>query len=174
VQVTGAGGVIENILSNKTISNRHPAPRGPLDPRKSFLLSGCFLRFQALETTFSPHFYWFLSFFFIIPPEKLIYFTKFAILNGMRLNKLQIEHMAFTITKGLVKEGMIITEDRDKLVKQVENIVARELAKEDILDEQVKEILKNKLDEIRSTNVDYYEMFKMVKSKLAQRENIVI
>ncbi|MFC2140857.1 DUF507 family protein [Acidobacteriota bacterium] len=92
----------------------------------------------------------------------------------MRLNKLQIEHMAFTIAKGLLKEGTIITEDRDKLVKQVEEIVARELAKEDILDEQVKEILKNKLDEIRSTNVDYYEMFKMVKSKLAQRENIVI
>lgn len=92
----------------------------------------------------------------------------------MRLNKLQIEHMAFTIVKGLLKEGTIITEDRDKLVKQVEDIVARELAKEDILDEQVKEILKNKLDEIRSTNVDYYEMFKMVKSKLAQRENIVI
>ena len=92
----------------------------------------------------------------------------------MRLNKLQIEHMAFTISKGLVQEGMIITEDRDKLVKQVEEIVAKELAKEDILDEQVKEILKNKLDEIRSTNVDYYEMFKMVKSKLAQRENIVI
>jgi hypothetical protein len=87
---------------------------------------------------------------------------------------MQIEHMAFAITKGLVKEGMIITEDRDKLVKQVEEIVAKELAKEDILDEQVKEILKNKLDEIRSTNVDYYEMFKMVKSKLAQRENIVI
>ena len=78
---------------------------------------------------------------------------------------MQIEHMAFAISKGLVKEGMIITEDRDKLVKQVEEIVAKELAKE---------ILKNKLDEIRSTNVDYYEMFKMVKSKLAQRENIVI
>lgn len=92
----------------------------------------------------------------------------------MRLNKLQIEHMAFTIVKGLLKEGTIITEDRDKLVKQIEVIVAKELAKEDILDEQVKEILKNKLDEIRSTNVDYYEMFKMVKSKLAQRENIVI
>ena len=87
---------------------------------------------------------------------------------------MQIEHMAFTIVKGLLKEGIIITEDRDKLVKQTEEIVAKELAKEDILDEQVKEILKNKLDEIRSTNVDYYEMFKMVKSKLAQRENIVI
>jgi len=93
---------------------------------------------------------------------------------GMRLNKLQIEHLAFTIVKGLFKEGIIITEDREKLVKQIEEIIAKELAKEDILDEQVKEILKNKLDEIRNTNVDYYEMFKMVKSKLAQRENIVI
>jgi hypothetical protein len=92
----------------------------------------------------------------------------------MRLNKLQIEHMAFKIVKGLVKDGTIITEDREKLVKQVEDAIARELAKEDLLDEQVKEILKNKLEEIRTTNVDYYEMFKMVKSKLAQRENIVI
>jgi hypothetical protein len=82
--------------------------------------------------------------------------------------------MAFTIVKGLLKEGTIITEDRETLVIQVEDIIAKELAKEDILDEQVKEILKNKLEEIRSTNVDYYEMFKMVKSKLAQRENIVI
>jgi hypothetical protein len=82
--------------------------------------------------------------------------------------------MAFSIAKGLLKEGTIITEDRDILVKQIEVIIAKELAKEDILDEQVKEILRNKLDEIRSTNVDYYEMFKMVKSKLAQRENIVI
>jgi hypothetical protein len=92
----------------------------------------------------------------------------------MRLNKLQIEHLAFHIVKGLLKENAIITEDREKLVRQVEDLVTRELEKEDILDEQVKEILKDKLEEIRSTNVDYYEMFKMVKSKLAQKENIVI
>ena len=92
----------------------------------------------------------------------------------MRLNKIQIEHLAFKVVKGLLKDGIIITEDREKLVKQFEEIIAKELAKEDILDEQVKEILKNKLDEIRNTNVDYYEMFKMVKSKLAQKENIII
>ncbi len=92
----------------------------------------------------------------------------------MRLNKLQIEHLAFHIVKGLLKESAIITEDREKLVRQIEDIVTKELEKEDILDEQVKEILKDKLEEIRSTNVDYYEMFKMVKSKLAQKENIVI
>ncbi len=92
----------------------------------------------------------------------------------MRLNKLQIEHLAFCIVKGLVKENAIITDDREKFVKEVEEVVVRELEKEDALDEQVKEILKHKLDEIRSTNIDYYEMFKMVKSKLAEKENIVI
>jgi len=92
----------------------------------------------------------------------------------MRLNKIQIDHLAFIIVKGLLKENVIITEDKEKLVRQLEEIITRELEKEDILDEQVKEILKDKLDEIRSTNIDYYEMFKMVKSKLAEKENIVI
>ncbi|MCP5045868.1 MAG: DUF507 family protein [bacterium] len=114
------------------------------------------------------------SLFFRIPPRKLIYFAKFVILHSMRLNKLQIEHMAFTVVKGLLKDNALITEDKESLVKEVESIIANELAKEDQLDEQVKEILKEKLDEIRNTNVDYYEMFKMVKSKLAEKENIVI
>jgi len=92
----------------------------------------------------------------------------------MRLNQLQIEHLAFSIVKGLLKDNVIITEDRQKIVKEVEDVIARELEKEDKLDEQVKDILKDKLEEIRSTNVDYYEMFKMVKSKLAEKENIVI
>jgi hypothetical protein len=82
--------------------------------------------------------------------------------------------MAFMIIKGLLQDNALIAEDRDTLVKQVESIIAKELAQEDKLDEQVKEILKDKLDEIRSSNVDYYEMFKMVKSKLAEKENIVI
>ncbi len=87
---------------------------------------------------------------------------------------MQIEHLAFSIVKGLLKDDAIITEERERTVKEVEGVIALELEKEDQLDEQVKDILKDKLDEIRSTNVDYYEMFKMVKSKLAEKENIVI
>lgn len=87
---------------------------------------------------------------------------------------MQIEHLAFTVVKGLLDANAVITEDKESLVKDIETIIAKELEKEDQLDEQVKEILKDKLDEIRNTNVDYYEMFKMVKSKLAQKENIVI
>lgn len=104
----------------------------------------------------------------------MIYLTKFGILHTMRLNKLQIEHLAFSIVKGLLRDDTIIIEDRESIVKEVETIITHELEKEDKLDEQVKEILKDKLEEIRSTNVDYYEMFKMVKSKLAEKENIVI
>lgn len=92
----------------------------------------------------------------------------------MRLNKLQIEHLAFSIVKGLLTDNQIITEDRERLVIEVQGIIVKELEKEDQLDEQVKDILKEKLDEIRSTNVDYYEMFKMVKTKLAEKENIIL
>ncbi|MCK5056935.1 MAG: DUF507 family protein [Candidatus Aminicenantes bacterium] len=92
----------------------------------------------------------------------------------MRLNKLQIEHLAFSIVKGLLTEDQIITDDREKMVAETQGIIVKELEKEDQLDEQVKDILKEKLEEIRSTNVDYYEMFKMVKTKLAEKENIVL
>ncbi len=87
---------------------------------------------------------------------------------------MQIEHLAFVITRGLIKDNAILTEDREKVFKDIGNVISAELEKEDQLDEKVKDILKDKLDEIRSSNVDYYEMFKMVKSKLAEKENIVI
>jgi hypothetical protein len=92
----------------------------------------------------------------------------------MRLNKIQIEHLSFQIAKGLVNDELVIVEDREKLVTEIQELVTRELEKEDLLDEQVKEILKEKLNEIRNTNIDYYEMFKMVKAKLAEKENIVL
>jgi len=92
----------------------------------------------------------------------------------MRLNKQQIEHLAFRIIKGLLSERLIVVENRDKTVIDVQNIITQELEKEDILDEKVKEILKEKLNEIRNGNIDYYEMFRMVKSKLAEQENIVL
>jgi len=100
--------------------------------------------------------------------------TKFVIFMTMRLNKQQIEHMAFSIVKGLLQEDLIITEDKEKMVTELHEIIAKELEREDLLDEQVKDILKEKLNEIRNSNIDYYEMFKMVKAKLAEKENIIL
>lgn len=92
----------------------------------------------------------------------------------MRLNKQQIEHLAFQVVKGLLAEKLIMSENREKTVVDVQNIITQELEKEDALDEKVKDILKDKLNEIRNSNIDYYEMFRMVKSKLAEQENIIL
>jgi len=92
----------------------------------------------------------------------------------MRLNKQQIEYIAFAIAKNLLKDNLISCENRDKFIEDLQSIISKELEKEDILDEKVKEILKEKLPEIRNSNIDYYEMFKMVKVKLAEQENIVL
>ncbi|HNX96429.1 MAG TPA: DUF507 family protein [Candidatus Aminicenantes bacterium] len=92
----------------------------------------------------------------------------------MRLNKQQIEHLAFQIVRGLVKEELVTTDNREKFIEDIQNVIAHELEREDLLDEKVKEILKGKLNEIRNANIDYYEMFKMVKSKLAEQDNIVL
>jgi hypothetical protein len=92
----------------------------------------------------------------------------------MRLNKQQIEHLAFHIVKKLLKENLLMVENREKIAVDVQNIISSELEKEDILDEKVKEILKDKLNEIRNSNIDYYEMFRMIKNKLAEQENIVL
>jgi len=92
----------------------------------------------------------------------------------MRLNKQQIEHLAFRIIKSLLSEKLVMVENREKTVADIQLIITQELEKEDLLDEKVKEILKEKLNEIRNSNIDYYEMFRMVKSKLAEQENIIL
>jgi hypothetical protein len=92
----------------------------------------------------------------------------------MRLNKQQIEHLEFYIVQRLLKENLIMVENREKTVLDIQNLISAELEKEDVLDEKVKEILKDKLNEIRNSNIDYYEMFRMIKNKLAEQENIVL
>ena len=107
-------------------------------------------------------------------PEVDLY-NKICYYKGrMRLNKHQIEHMAFSVVKGLLKDDCIITDDKEKMASEIHEVITRELEREDMLDEQVKEILKEKLNEIRNANIDYYEMFKMVKAKLAEKENIIL
>jgi hypothetical protein len=92
----------------------------------------------------------------------------------MRLNKLQIDYLAFIVAKALCSEKLVIVEDREKFKFQVEEVITKELQKEDELEERVKEILNDQLEEIRNSNIDYFQMFKMVKRKLAKQENIIL
>jgi len=92
----------------------------------------------------------------------------------MRLNKNQIEHMAFVIVRNLTKEGKVILEDRNKIVDQITALITEEFQKEDQLDQEVREILSKHMEKIRKENIEYQTMFRMIKTKLAKERNIVL
>ncbi|NIM58753.1 MAG: DUF507 family protein [Candidatus Aminicenantes bacterium] len=92
----------------------------------------------------------------------------------MRLNKNQIEHMAFIIVRNLLKEEKIIVDDRNKLTESLMSLITDEFQKEDKLDQEVREILNKHMEKIRSENIEYQTMFRMIKTKLAKERNIVL
>jgi hypothetical protein len=92
----------------------------------------------------------------------------------MRLNKNQIEHMAFIIIRNLLKEEKIISDNKNKLNDSLMNLITDEFQKEDQLDQEVREILSKHMEKIRSENIEYQTMFRMIKTKLAKERNIVL
>jgi len=92
----------------------------------------------------------------------------------MRLNRNQIEHLAFITVQNLLKEEKIIAEDKNKLLDEIIELVTEEFQKEDKLDQEVREILNKHIDKIRNENIEYQTMFRMIKTKLAKERNIVL
>lgn len=92
----------------------------------------------------------------------------------MRLNKNQIEHMAFIIVRNLAKEGKVILDDKNKIIEQITNLITEDFQKEDQLDQEVREMLSKHMEKIRKENIEYQTMFRMIKTKLAKERNIVL
>jgi len=92
----------------------------------------------------------------------------------MRLNKNQIDHMAFVIVRNLSKEGKVILEGRNQIVDNIISLITDEFQKEDQLDQEVREILGKHMEKIRRENIEYQTMFRMIKTKLARERNIVL
>jgi hypothetical protein len=92
----------------------------------------------------------------------------------MRLNKNQIEHMAFIIVRNLFKEEKIIAESKNNLIADISNLITEEFLNEDKLDQEVREILNQHMEKIRKENIEYQTMFRMIKTKLAKERNIVL
>jgi uncharacterized protein len=92
----------------------------------------------------------------------------------MRLNKNEIEHLGFSIVKNLIKDNKIKTKNKNSLVEFVQEIIFHEFQKEEKLDQEVRQILNEHREKIRSENIEYQTMFRMIKSKLAKEKNIVL
>jgi uncharacterized protein len=90
----------------------------------------------------------------------------------MRLNKNQLEHLASIILRNLAKEGKIIVENKGGLLDEVTSLLVDEFQKEDRLDQEVRELLSKHMEKIRRENIEYQQMFKEVKKKLARERGI--
>jgi hypothetical protein len=92
----------------------------------------------------------------------------------MRLNKNQIEHLAFLILRNMKKEGKVLIEDKSSLLNEMISLITEEFQKEDQLDQEVRELLSKHMEKIRKDNLEYQTMFRMIKTKLAKERNIVL
>lgn len=92
----------------------------------------------------------------------------------MRLNKNQIEHLASIILRNLTKEGKIIIENKSRLLEEVTVLLIEEFQKEDRLDQEVRELLSKHMEKIRKDNIEYQQMFKLIKARLAREKGIVL
>jgi hypothetical protein len=92
----------------------------------------------------------------------------------MRLTKNQIEFISHRIMKDLIDRGFIEADDPTKLRDNFIQIVTDELSVEDQLNDEVREILSQHAEEMRQKNVEYREMFKMIKKKLARERKIIL
>jgi hypothetical protein len=92
----------------------------------------------------------------------------------MRLNKNQIDHLAFIILRNLQKDGKVLIDERTALLDETISLITDEFQKEDQLDQEVRELLSKHMEKIRRENLEYQTMFRMIKTKLAKERNIVL
>ncbi len=82
--------------------------------------------------------------------------------------------MAFCITRNLIKDDKIISENKNKLMEDLVNLITEEFQKEDKLDQEVRVILNQNMEKIRNENIEYQTIFRMIKTKLAKEKDIVL
>jgi len=92
----------------------------------------------------------------------------------MRLTRDQVEAISQRIVRGLVKDEVISAERPETVIDILAGVFLEDLAAEDKLNDEVHELLKNYSEEISRGMVNYQELFRKVKSKLARDRKMVI
>lgn len=92
----------------------------------------------------------------------------------MRLTSDEIAFIARKLVKTLVADGKIEVDSETRVAEALVKVITDELAIEDKLNEEVREVLVQHAGEMERSNITYTEMFKMVKRKLAREKGIVL
>jgi hypothetical protein len=92
----------------------------------------------------------------------------------VRLTRDQIEAITQNVVHALIREGTISTEEPGAITDRLAGVIAEDLAVEDQLNLEVREIMDKYSDEIARGDINYQEMFRKIKSKLARERNIIL
>jgi len=92
----------------------------------------------------------------------------------MLLSRDYVGYMAKELVKRLVAGQMIEVKSAEALTQQVRQVMADEIAVEDRLNEEVREILSKYSDEMRRSGASYQEMYKKVKGQLARERKLIL
>lgn len=92
----------------------------------------------------------------------------------MRLTHDQIEVIAFRVVHDLEKAGFLSVSDADEVEASLQRAIAADLSIEDQLNDEVREIMREHDSQIRRADVEFHEMFKVIKAKLAKERNIIL
>jgi hypothetical protein len=85
-----------------------------------------------------------------------------------------VAHMASEVVQRLIEGGQIETKAAETVAARVRQRMMEELTVEDRLNEEVRQILVECQDEMRSTGASYQEMYKKVKQHLARGRKLVL
>ena len=92
----------------------------------------------------------------------------------MLLQRDYVSHMATEVVKRLVDGGHIETEAAPAVTQRVRVRMMDELTVEDRLNDEVRQILIERQDDMRRLGVSYQEMYKKVKQQLARDRKLVL
>ena len=83
--------------------------------------------------------------------------------------------MSREIIKSLVAKDQIeMNVSKEQLSSLIEELLLKELMVEDILNDEIREMLKKFDDEIEKGHLDYRRLFDMTKHKLIKDRNLII
>jgi uncharacterized protein DUF507 len=94
--------------------------------------------------------------------------------SSMLLARDYVAYMATEIVKRLVEGNLIETNAAPEVALRIRQRMNEELAVEDRLNDEVRQILQDHQDEMRRTGVSYQEMYKKVKGQLARDRKLVL
>jgi len=92
----------------------------------------------------------------------------------VRFTRDQIEALSQDLVHALIQEGSISIEDPGGFIDILAAVITEDLAVEDRLNEEVREILGKYGDEMARGDINYQDMFRKIKMKLARERKIIL